>query len=64
MPKQPMTMSLEMATIETIKRLAAETRRNPGAIVDLAIELYDQVENGAKAPVSAHPGRQHPQKAA
>ena len=43
MSKRAKNYSLEEQTIEAIERLAAQTRRNPGAIVDIAVELYDKV---------------------
>ena len=43
MPKQPKTYSLETNTVETIERLAEQTRRSQSAIIDIAVELYAKI---------------------
>lgn len=50
MPKQPKTFSLELATIKIIERLATDTRRRQGAIIDLAIEAYINILNAQSVP--------------
>jgi len=42
MDKVKRTYMLEEQTVKKIERLASQTRRSRGAIIDLALEAYDR----------------------